>query len=437
MELFVAQNYLLSRRYQSSTDIIQVEKKEKDYCMWAYRGSPTFRQKGFSRPFGEASLLIDFQLYIHLDFHACVQLNIRTLHIILKYVIYLYDLREGDSNAVLNWEKRGPIAYYAELIFELTVLLLDFLHHIHMLLWSNIFLSIASLVICMQLRHLFHEIQRRIKKHRNYLWVLNHMEQNYPLATAEELMAHKDNCAICWEEMDNARKLPCGHLFHNSCLQSWLEQDTSCPTCRTVLSVQSRHVLDAASRLEQMETVGGNRRMPNHFFHFDGSRYVSWLPSFSLEVTHLQLSPHQLPVMQNFQIDVMVRQVQQLFPHIPATVIADDLRISRSVELTIENILDGRVVVPVVPERTQPESQTVSAGESVRTGSSFLVESSSSLTGISKCKETSIPSGTFSSSSVEREKILQKRKEQMILAARGKYLSRNKRVEGSSETGNS
>lgn len=59
--------------------------------------------------------------------------------------------------------------------------------------------------------------------------------------------------------------------FCSSCLQSWLEQDTSCPTCRTVLSVQSRHVLDAASRLEQMETVGGNRRMPNHFFHFDGT----------------------------------------------------------------------------------------------------------------------------------------------------------------------
>ena len=23
----------------------------------------------------------------------------------------------------------------------------------------------------------------------------------------------------------------------------------------------------------------------NHFFHFDGSRYVSWLPSFSVEVS--------------------------------------------------------------------------------------------------------------------------------------------------------
>ena len=42
----------------------------------------------------------------------------------------------------------------------------------------------------------------------------------------------EDQCAICWDEMESARKLPCGHLFHSPCLRSWLEQDTSCPTCR-------------------------------------------------------------------------------------------------------------------------------------------------------------------------------------------------------------
>lgn len=83
-----------------------------------------------------------------------------------------------------------------------------------MLIWSNIFLSMASLVIVMQLRYLIHEIQRKVKKHRNYLWVLNHMEKTYPLATAEDLSHNSDNCAICWEKMDTARKLPCSHLFH-------------------------------------------------------------------------------------------------------------------------------------------------------------------------------------------------------------------------------
>ena len=37
----------------------------------------------------------------------------------------------------------------------------------------------ASLVICMQLRFLFHEFQRRWKRHKNYLRVVNSMEARY------------------------------------------------------------------------------------------------------------------------------------------------------------------------------------------------------------------------------------------------------------------
>lgn len=68
------------------------------------------------------------------------------------------------------------------------------------------------------------------------------------------------------------------HCSCSSCLQSWLEQDTSCPTCRMVLSIQSPAGLEAASRLEhnllagenQVDNQTTNRRPPNHFFHFDG-----------------------------------------------------------------------------------------------------------------------------------------------------------------------
>lgn len=129
----------------------------------------------------------------------------------------------------------------------------------------------ASLVIFMQLRYLFHEVQRRIRRHKNYLRVINNMEARwlyivffpffpfmalccffefiiicliywflmkalyfsliitcfiivcvycalylcrFAVATAEELAANDDDCAICWDTMLTARKLPCGHLFH-------------------------------------------------------------------------------------------------------------------------------------------------------------------------------------------------------------------------------
>uniref|UniRef100_A0A182SF90 E3 ubiquitin-protein ligase AMFR n=1 Tax=Anopheles maculatus TaxID=74869 RepID=A0A182SF90_9DIPT len=357
-----------------------------------------------------------------------------------------------------------------------------------MMLWSNIFLSMASLVILMQVRYLLNEIQRKIKKHRNYLWVLNHMEKSYPLATSDDLKQNSDNCAICWEKMDTARKLPCAHLFHNSCLQSWLEQDTSCPTCRLGLSVHqnggprgSPLIPDDIHIDDQDGAVGGGggRTANNHFFHFNGSRYVSWLPNFSVEVTHINnmLRPSEtLPIAaaavgnHTSQVRNMARHVQEMFPRYPLSVLIGDLQISRSIEVTIDNILEGRLQVPAnAPEDGDDDTAGVGSGSAGSlTMSSAMDEdnaddelslpnssSGSSLSSLStppgyevergtnifgsydtllrddtveeSTSPTAVPLGDrFSKSPEEREKILQRRKEQLLAVARRRYLEKNK-----------
>lgn len=56
---------------------------------------------------------------------------------------------------------------------------------------------------------------------------------SYPDATAEELSSGDNVCIICREEMvANAKKLPCNHIFHVSCLRSWFQRQQTCPTCR-------------------------------------------------------------------------------------------------------------------------------------------------------------------------------------------------------------
>ncbi|MEE6523560.1 hypothetical protein FKM82_022537 [Ascaphus truei] len=177
----------------------------------------------------------------------------------------------------------------------------------------------ASLVIFMQLRYLFYEVQRRLRRHKNYLRVVGNMEAHFAVATPEELEANNDDCAICWDSMQAARKLPCGHLFHNSCLRSWLEQDTSCPICRMSLNMAE----SSRAREEQQRDNMGHTLLPlavtegrprlnhhNHFFHFDGSRIASWLPSFSVEVMH---TTNILGIAQagNSQLNAMVRLGRQ------------------------------------------------------------------------------------------------------------------------------
>lgn len=114
-----------------------------------------------------------------------------------------------------------------------------------------------------------------------------------------------------------------------------------------------------------------------------GSRYVSWLPSFSVEVTHTQLRNHQVAPIQTSQFDAMARQVQQLFPHIPLSTVIEDLRLSRSVELTIENILDGRVVAPppMFQREPTPPQTPVAETKVERTNDESLWDENKTLTG--------------------------------------------------------
>ncbi|XP_022082376.1 E3 ubiquitin-protein ligase AMFR-like [Acanthaster planci] len=302
-----------------------------------------------------------------------ILLELRTIYVLIRYWIHFYDLRHEGV-----WERRGSIMYYSDLVIELLALSVDFVHHFHMLLWGNVFLSMASLVICMELRYLYNEIQRRVKRHRNYRRVVQNMQANFPLATEAELLENNDDCAICWEEMKSARKLPCNHFFHNACLRSWLEHETSCPTCRYALNIRNneaaRHTPAPqdprmGAGLMEGDTVEGQaqpvrpRRGRGHFFHFDGSRIASWIPSFSVEVSHRHLVQRR-DMIHTSQLNNMATQVQQMFPNYPVPVLIEDLRVTRSMEVTVDNILEGRLVAPPESGGTDnPPTPTPSTGQ--------------------------------------------------------------------------
>uniref|UniRef100_A0AAV2MGY4 RING-type E3 ubiquitin transferase n=1 Tax=Knipowitschia caucasica TaxID=637954 RepID=A0AAV2MGY4_KNICA len=62
---------------------------------------------------------------------------------------------------------------------------------------------------------------------------IRNMNTLYPDATPEDLQASDNVCIICREEMvTSAKKLPCNHIFHSSCLRSWFQRQQTCPTCR-------------------------------------------------------------------------------------------------------------------------------------------------------------------------------------------------------------
>ena len=154
-------------------------------------------------------------------------------------------------------------------------------------------------------------------------------------------------------------------------MRSWLEQDTSCPTCRKSLQDEKPEI--PTRNLQQQQQVIIQGQQPNlenqpgqqpplqqqqrfvvgnqrNLFHFDGSRYISWLPSFSLQVTNggnilpSLLRSRRAPLTPE-RLNEMTQQVSQLFPHLTLEQIQNDLRQTHSVETTIENILEDRLLI--------------------------------------------------------------------------------------------
>lgn len=118
----------------------------------------------------------------------CLSITLKVPHILIKYVIDPFEAkfirnqnqhfrsRNSFANFIIS-KMEMSLTYYVSLGLELADLCLELIHYLHMVLWSNSIFSVASFVLCMHIRYITTEIQRKIKKHRNYMWILNHMEK--------------------------------------------------------------------------------------------------------------------------------------------------------------------------------------------------------------------------------------------------------------------
>jgi autocrine motility factor receptor len=64
------------------------------------------------------------------------------------------------------------------------------------------------------MRIVFNNLRSKIAAYRNYRKLAQNMKDRYLDVPAEELEALDDVCAVCHDRMESAKKLPCGHIFH-------------------------------------------------------------------------------------------------------------------------------------------------------------------------------------------------------------------------------
>jgi hypothetical protein len=81
-----------------------------------------------------------------------------------------------------------------------------------------------------------------------------------------EIKEEDENCSICTSNMKkyNSRKLVCGHMFHNKCIEEWFwsinHKTPICPYCRSECFPINKEEI---KKIRVYESSGGNINFAN------------------------------------------------------------------------------------------------------------------------------------------------------------------------------
>ena len=165
--------------------------------------------------------------------HDALTVGIHTLLLAVRYGAHLYEAWQfAAADSLPSGERRRSILFCIDFVAEACSDLLSLAHSAALLWLHGLSLSLVDSILLLHLRALALESMHRVRRFVGFLAVSRDLQRTYADVSAEELASRQDDCAVCRERLDKAKRLPCGHLFHSACLQRWLEVKTECPVCR-------------------------------------------------------------------------------------------------------------------------------------------------------------------------------------------------------------
>lgn len=177
------------------------------------------------------------------------------------------------------WEWKSVILRNVGFFLDIMTLFMALGHYVQIWRLHGMTFHLVDAMLFLNIRALLSAVAKRIRGFIKLRIALGTLHGALPDATPQEIQAYDDECAICREPMAKAKKLSCNHLFHLSCLRSWLDQglsdNYSCPTCRKPLFVGTPegntvpHSADVSSdeqlarQLSRQQSLPGPTVIPN------------------------------------------------------------------------------------------------------------------------------------------------------------------------------
>ena len=150
-------------------------------------------------------------------------LFVDALYLCSKAALALVDFVLGSG-----WDQRPKMTLYIEVVHTLLVLVAVLVFTWQMIgkhknaPWFLIRLAWGA----------FQEFRKKLDLLVKFWRTVGEIDERFPLVELQDLPEHDPTCAICMEDMAAGRLLPCGHILHEKCLQSWLTRQDRCPICQ-------------------------------------------------------------------------------------------------------------------------------------------------------------------------------------------------------------
>ena len=203
------------------------------------------------------------ELYICMLCTISADSTMNTLLQLMKHVIFLTDLKTlGASERSIRYN------FLVQLIIEVIQIFI----YILMSLYGMAVGLQSYFYNSLKIAFLINSFEFHIFNYKNWNKLMPALNSKLPNATQEDL-SNENICVICRLEMTpgEAKKLPCGHCYHLSCLQQWITQKMKCPLCQYNLNGLIEEEENLFQRFfgnlvfgEEFERLQRNR---NHLMH--------------------------------------------------------------------------------------------------------------------------------------------------------------------------
>ncbi|XP_076372189.1 protein TRC8 homolog [Tachypleus tridentatus] len=157
------------------------------------------------------------------------------IKVVISLLVYLLFMIDAYRNTF--WEKLDDYVYY----IRATGNTIEFIFGIFLFFngaWILLFESGGTIRAFMMCIHAYFNIWLQAKsgwkvfmKRQSAVKKINSL----PEASEDQLRNFDDVCAICYQELNNARITRCNHYFHGVCLRKWLYLQDICPLCHKTL----------------------------------------------------------------------------------------------------------------------------------------------------------------------------------------------------------